>query len=341
MSKIDSWRKIIFSQKKFLNPYEHPVREFPFYVDIEPTNKCNFDCLMCNRQIMTREHGLMSMEHLKRIVDEMSEYRDIGVGIRYFRHGEPTLHRNLWEMIGYAGSKGVLTYVSTNGMTINKAYDALFDSGLDHLRISMQGADNASFTEMRDPKNRGLYLPVIRNIIDLVHEREKRQLTKPFISISTTVTTEPQEMVDAYKIFWGDIVDDVVVGMTTFTRLEEQMEEIRRLIANKQFNEERIRFYAPCLEVLTKLSVNWNGDITACCSDVNGDLVNIMENGQRANISNTSLKDAWDSAHQAMLRAKLGPALEHADLYPCNVCYRENISTKFDDLKDRAKKKSL
>lgn len=323
------WNEKVFSLEHFLKPYNHVLREFPFYVDIEPTNACNFDCLMCNRNIMDRKIGWMSIDTHNRIIDEVAKYNHLGVGVRYVRHGEPTLHPDIGEMLKYASSKNVLTCLSTNAFTLDNVADCILETGLDYLRISFQGVNAKSYDQMRDKDNTGKYLKVCRNIFDFMMKRNQKQLDRPYVSIGTSVTTESDKEKEIFKQFWGDIVDEVQIGITTFSRLEARSKEINEFVSTSGYSEEKIRFYQPCTEVLTKLSVNWSGDISACCSDVNGDLIIERDSGEKANIHNTSLKEAWLSNYLKDLRKLLGTALRHKEIYPCKECYRENLTNKF------------
>lgn len=93
--------------------------------------------------------------------------------------------------------------------------------------------------------------------------------------------------------------------------------------------ESFIRRYEPCTEVLTKLSVNWNGDITACCADYD----NFMILG---NINFGTLKEAWESRKLNMFRDMLGDKLKHAQLPLCRDCY--SAENKFNELKKNKSK---
>lgn len=331
----NKWKELIWSKPEFLRPYDHPIREFPFYVDVEPTNHCNFSCIMCNREIMGRGQGRISLDTNKRIVDEAAQYAHLGVGIRYLRHGEPALHTDLPEMIAYAKSKGVLTYISTNGYNLDQMGPKLLDAGLDYLRVSMQGIDFATFTEIRDKEFTGKYFRVMSNVFDFAHQRFKRGAKcQTYFCLGTTCTYETPEQQERFRAFWSDVVDEVQVGITTFSRLEDVQEDVKEFVSRTKYDESLIRFHAPCTEVRTKLSVNWNGEVTACCSDQDG---NLLVEGATApsGVANVNqgdgvLRAAWRSKFLAELRDQVGPALRHKERIPCNVCYRENITSKFD-----------
>lgn len=328
------WRERIFSRPDFLKPYEHPLPDFPFYVDVEPTNVCNFVCVMCTTTIMSRKKGVLSEEHHSRLLDEMSPYANRGVGIRYVRHGEPTLHHALPQFVAAAEAKGILTYVSTNAYTLDKCRDALLDAGLSYLRVSMQGVDRQGFDAFRDPEGRDHYLKLVRNVADFVAERERRNLSYPWIAVGTTVTTETEDEIRMFKRFWDDVADEVQVGLTTFSRVEGKSAKADELKAQIGFDDRVVRQYAPCTEIRTKLSVNYNGLITACCSDQDGELVGTDEWKTPFSVEKHSLKQVWESQYLDELRDDVGPNRRHASRSPCNICYREQITTKFGNFDD-------
>src|SRR5450759_2212264 len=79
----------------------------PFVIfNFELTNRCPFKCVMCARTYnMTREHGDMTFDIFKRVIDEF-----IAVNASYaaanevWMHGfgESTLHPHLAEFVSYA-----------------------------------------------------------------------------------------------------------------------------------------------------------------------------------------------------------------------------------------------
>jgi len=55
--------------KNYINKNKF-IQDFPIFLIIEPTNNCNFDCIMCPRPNMTRPIGNMSLDLFKKIIDE-------------------------------------------------------------------------------------------------------------------------------------------------------------------------------------------------------------------------------------------------------------------------------
>lgn len=68
-----------------------------------------------------------------------------------------------------------------------------------------------------------------------------------------------------------------------------------------------------CPEVYDKLSINWNGDVTACCSDYD----NFMIVG---NINSETIEDIWNSTKLNKIREMLSNR-EYDKLHLCKTCY--------------------
>lgn len=307
----------IYRHEQFLFPYKKGLHENPFYIDIEITNACNLDCIMCNRQLMKRAVGFMDLTTFHAIVEQTSEFTKPR-GMRFVRQGEPTLHKGLPSMIRYAHARGILTFVSTNGLLLDEAkVGALLTSGLDEIRFSMQGTDAQEYARMRNADAYDQFEQAIR----LFRKRRDAQSFTTVISLSTSVTDEPQEVIDAFLAYWKHIVDRVCVDKTTFSRLED-LPVARQHLKRQTFQ----RAYKPCTEVMTKLSVNWNGDVSACCKDYNGELI-------LGNVKEKTLLEIWRSAKLNALRETVGEKLHHARIPLCKDCYQ--VTTKFDDLKEQ------
>ena len=265
---------------------------------------------------MTRELGYMEYDTFKKIADELSLHDS---GIRFVRYGEPFLHSRILEMVEYAENKGVPTYISTNGSFIGGKFDEIFNSGLSVIRFSFQGVDREGYELMR---NTNKYALVSSNIKKLVKERAKRNIEKPYIILNTTITDEKSTDIEKFKIYWSKIVDKVEIGWTSFARLENVVDRIKYLVPTESVK----RTYTPCTEVRTKLSIDWNGDITPCCLDINGELT-------IGNINSMSLSDAWKSRNLNNLREMVGEKLLLKKIPHCRNCYK--TTNKFNDLKKK------
>lgn len=304
----------LYKKQAFLNPYDHPLNEFPFYIDVELTNVCNLKCIMCSRRIMTRKLGYMDWDTYKRIIDETSQY---DAGVRLVMYGEPFLNKEIIDMSKYARNKNVLLFISTNGLLLSEdVCRKIVAAGIDEVRFSMQGTDRVGYDKMRVNGDYDLF---VKNVRLLLQVRNALGSEVPFISLSTSVTKETKKAKDDFKMFWSDIVDSLNIDVTSFVYVEH-LDEVKEYLDDELVD----RTHKPCIGVMTKLAVTWNGDITACCSDYDGKLV-------IGNIRNISIKEAWESGKLNGIREVVGKACNHERIAMCSKCYQ--VTTKFDNLK--------
>lgn len=86
-------------------------------VDMELTNRCSTDCLMCPREAITRPEGLMSECIFKAVSEKL-----IGEGslITFSGMGDPLSHPNVFEWICYIREKGVDVGIVINPASLNR-----------------------------------------------------------------------------------------------------------------------------------------------------------------------------------------------------------------------------
>ena len=85
---------------------------------IEITNNCNFHCSFCPSDLQTRDHGFMSLDLFRKIVDEIVE-KDIVKCVALHVMGEPTLHPQLLEILKYLKEKDITVSFNTNCGTLD------------------------------------------------------------------------------------------------------------------------------------------------------------------------------------------------------------------------------
>jgi len=290
----------IYRSKKYTDVLLHidkPLK-FPMIVDVESTNFCNLKCLFCGQRNMTRPRGYMSEETFKKIVDECAEHN---TPIRIIGWGESFLHPKIIDFLRYAKSKVPFVHITTNGHLIKeKQMQDLIEMELDSMIFSFQGATKERYEYMRNNKN---YDGLKANIIKMVELRGDKN---PFIQISCTMTDETQKEIDAFKKYWGSIVDFVGIGKTNLSKIPLP-EDIRE-------HETIEKVYCPCTEVWHKMTVNWDGKVSACCSDWD----NFMVIGD---MNKNTLKDIWDNSEDLKRFRGLLGNMKHKSLTLCSTCY--------------------
>ncbi|GMT49443.1 MAG: hypothetical protein IEMM0008_0982 [bacterium] len=101
----------------------HPefMRPTPAYVEIEITNDCRCECVICPRShLMKRTIDYMPLEKYQSIIDKLKAFCD-EVVVALTLMGEPTLHPKLYDMIEYSLSvEGMTLILETNGILLDK-----------------------------------------------------------------------------------------------------------------------------------------------------------------------------------------------------------------------------
>lgn len=286
--------------------------DFPRFMDVELTNTCNFRCLMCptGTYSMRRPSGFMTKDVFYKILDEIRPYK---TPLRFIRFGEPTLHGQLVEFIRAANDVGCLTHINTNGSKMDRAaIEALIDAGLSSIKFSFQGVDQKSFAEMRNTD----FFSELVDVIRMTHEvRGDKEF--PYIQVSTSITYETREQVQAFRKLMEGIADQLSVGRTVMDHLDlkavrlrpKEMEMLKRLMEE----ETVVKKHPECPEVYDKLSINFDGTVTACC----GDSDNLMLVGD---ITKNTIKEVWNSDTLNVYREMLAD-MRHDDLPLCKTCY--------------------
>ena len=126
---------------------------------LEVTNRCNLLCETCPRTFEALEPPAdMSWELFTSIVDQVPDVARVVLhGV-----GEPMLVKALPRMIRYLKDRGVYVLFNTNGTLLSpKKYQAMIDTGLDELRVSLDAADAKSFLAVR---GKNFFDRIVRNV---------------------------------------------------------------------------------------------------------------------------------------------------------------------------------
>lgn len=162
----------------------------PTHVQIIISDLCNQDCHFCAYRMSTGfsvenfadEHGnknparFIPTKKVKEILDDCAA---LGVGaIEFTGGGEPTVHKDHIEIIGYAQALGLQTGLVTNGVRLTD--DVVFHN-LDWLRISLDAGKPETYQAIRASK---AWPKVMKNL------KLAGQFQKPYVGAGFVVTRE-------------------------------------------------------------------------------------------------------------------------------------------------------
>jgi radical SAM protein with 4Fe4S-binding SPASM domain len=173
----------------------------PEFMQIEVTTKCNFNCITCSRQSLsrTRINRDLSFFEFKKIIDENPNLKTVKLqGL-----GEPFLNRDIKQMAEYAKQKGIRVITITNGSLLPEA-DVL--QLFDEITISFDAANKETFESIRRGAN---FDKIVENIKEMVKLKEDKKL-KLRISLNAVIShLNYMQMEDIVKLASSLKVDSV------------------------------------------------------------------------------------------------------------------------------------
>jgi len=123
--------------------------EYPKIVQVEVTNKCNFNCIMCIRSTWSVKTGNMDFKLFRKIARESFQYSE---KIDLYGMGEPLLHPDLLRMVRLAKecSRDAEIFISTNGSLLSPEIAIkLFEAGLTSVSFSIDSSDLSQLAKIR------------------------------------------------------------------------------------------------------------------------------------------------------------------------------------------------
>lgn len=114
----------------------NPLYNAPVLAHLSITNKCNMACVYCSvRGIHKFDSKELSTEEWKTIISKLAKWGVFQIG---FTGGEPTLRKDLPELIEFTRKQGCVCNLTTNGWFLDEILvDKLVGAGITQCQVSM------------------------------------------------------------------------------------------------------------------------------------------------------------------------------------------------------------
>ena len=216
---INLWRKAFYYSHKKIN-----TKAFPTINNIEVTNACGMNCIMCPRQYMKRKIGFMKVELFERIIKQM-KLNSIVV-LHHF--GDPLLHPKIEEIIKICKKYSIQSSLSTNPSSLTeKNIKKILNSGLNYLHISLDGATKKTYEKIR--RGKADYEIALKSIGNFLKEKKKRKNKNPITTIAIIQMKETKDEIDNFKQKWSNTKGIDFVEVKEFITWDGSMKEIINL----------------------------------------------------------------------------------------------------------------
>jgi sulfatase maturation enzyme AslB (radical SAM superfamily) len=315
-------------------------------IHIELTNVCDFNCIFCPKPVMTRPLGYMDTGLAKDIISEVGKY-GLAEKVTFHVMGEPTLHRDFFDILDHAASENVPVGLTTNGGGLGGPVgEKLLDYPLHQIDVSLQTPDKDSFDMRRSGRlSFDHYLGSALNFFAEYRRRHRESIVK-FRFLNTALPCKSMEKkvgpvrvmssTKELRSVFAQWVERVyrLMGVNDID-LDRALRGVNKLVSYKWnvvevlpnlFFETYIlgdwghAFYdgpvrkawaGYCFGMRDHFAVLQNGDVTLCCIDFDGKTA-------IGNLHNHTLKDILSGDEVgSIIRGFKRFKLEHPH---CKIC---------------------
>jgi len=243
-------------------------------LQIETTNVCMADCVFCPYGTMQRKKGTMALDLYKRLIDEAATIPQIE-RITLTGLGETLLDRHLVSRIAYTRQVlgptiGIDIY--TNGNLLRPATtDALIDAGLDVLYVSLNAATPEKRQEIMHLDDYAQVVGYVQYAVQAFQRKAEaegqpsltrerwRVIVKAIGSKDLMEVGEHEQFLHQWGGEWNK-------GGAAYLHLEGNW-------AGATGMKMRTRPKAACHRALTQIMVLWDGRVSLCCFDGEGQVI--------------------------------------------------------------------
>lgn len=258
---------------------------FPSHIHIEPTNACNLRCIHCHHHPgsrkagkFTRKLGMMEMGLYRRVLEQIVPH---GCAISLNCQGEPTLHRDIVEMVALAKAGGLHVSLLTNGTRLDEALtERLLAAGLDRIVFSFDALEKELYEAIRVRGDFDSTFANINRFIDLNHDRGH----PVFVCMSIVVQDRTREHLPRYRAYFEQrpidtIFESMLLNLSGNTATADRFD----------LSTDDTPGAGPiCRVPWENLVINWDGQVTICPLDFDGKWI-------AGDARSTPLEEIWNS----------------------------------------------
>lgn len=142
----------------------------PVTVDLDPSNKCMFDCPHCNAYDMIQKSGkVMSEAHMIKLIDFLADWRDSWSGKTpnsacVSGGGEPYTNKNINTLFEHMHSKGMEIGIITTGFLLNDEDIDIIAKTARWIGFSMDAATPQTYAKIKGINNSNAFNKTCENI---------------------------------------------------------------------------------------------------------------------------------------------------------------------------------
>ena len=299
---IHDWelfRYLVYRYKYNLYPVLKIFDDYPPCVQIEPVSVCNFRCVFCYQADRTFSNkssdymGYMDMDLFKQVIDELEGKVE---SITLASRGEPTLHKQLGEMLEYMNGKFLAIKINSNAsLFTDKMIHTILSNDVQTMAFSIDAADKELYEKLRV---NGKFEKTLKNVERFNEIREKEYPTSRLVTRISGVKVNDIQNVDEMIEMWSSYSD--LVAFTNYIPWENSY--------GNPINDIK----SPCTELWRRIFVWWDGKVNPCDYDYKSLL-------SKWNAKDMSISEIWNSEYYNWMR-EMHLKKERKQIEPCKRC---------------------
>jgi radical SAM protein with 4Fe4S-binding SPASM domain len=277
------------------------LETLPPFIHIETTNVCNARCTMCSYPIMERQKGYMTDELFAKVLRDCKDMGVKDVNLQFL--GEPLLDRKICDRIRAAKEFAFRVQMVSNASLLDATMSSqLLASGLDELRISMDGFAKKTFEDIRV----GLkFERVKQNILGFLDLSSRFNGSKPRVVMTFVGLPENKNESRQFYDFWRNKVDLVIISQAKDWAGQLPLVQLGVTYTTNLPPP-------PCNHLWEEMIVLYDGRVTVCCDSYDGQIL-------VGDVKRQSLREIWVSPEYQKLR-NLHREGRASEIPHCSTC---------------------
>jgi MoaA/NifB/PqqE/SkfB family radical SAM enzyme len=246
---------------------------FPKVILLDTTNFCNLRCSMCGHRLMTRKKGRMSMQLVRKLIDEIAAVdKTARVWMVFFGEALILRYQLYWEIL-YAKRKGLEDVVlNSNGCLLDEeTCIGLIESGLDAIYVGIDAFNPETYAKLRVG---GDYDKVVGNVNTLLDLERRMGVSKPEVFVQFVEMEDNTKEIEGFTNYWTER------GATVKIR-----PKITWAGTVEPWNTKSVQRY-PCYWAMRTCNIGWDGRVVLCSVDYDAKFV-------AGDVSKDSIQSVW------------------------------------------------
>jgi radical SAM protein with 4Fe4S-binding SPASM domain len=252
---------------------------WPTHLMVEPSAHCNLSCTLCPVTAgLERPQGHMDLRTFKSVIDDIGEYL---FTLLLWDWGEPFTNPAIYDMISYAGRRGIKTISSTNGHLFahQERADKVIHAGLDTLIFAVDGITQATYARYREG---GQLDQALAGMQTVVARKRALRASKPLVNFRFIVMRHNEHEIPLLKELarslgvnaltlktFNPCYQDPYSTREAAKRGEDRLpQDLRyRRFHGKSIDSRVRRQRNPCKHPWSHPVIHWNGVVCSCTFD--------------------------------------------------------------------------